>query len=140
MSAPVIIDTGALIAFLMPKDKFHTWAVSQLSQMTAPVITSESVITEACFLAQRVHNGQETILKLVSRGNITIAFNLGQEIQAMENLMHRYVSVAMSLADACLVRMSEINDSSPILTIDSGFRIYRKHRNQPISVIMPDSN
>ena len=139
MSAPVIIDTGVLIAFLMPKDKFHSWAVSQLSQMTDPIITSEAVITEACFLAQRIHNGQETILKLVSRGSMIIPFNLGQEVQSVENLMHRYASVPMSLADACLVRISEIYDSSPILTIDSDFRIYRKHRNQIIPVIMPDN-
>lgn len=50
MSRSIILDTGVLIAFLMPKDKFHTWAVSQFSQITVSVITNEAVITEACFL------------------------------------------------------------------------------------------
>jgi uncharacterized protein len=138
MSRSIILDTGVLIAFLMPKDKFHNWAVSQLAKITAPVITNEAVITEACFLAQRIHHGQETILKLIEQGYITIPFTLNQEIEVIENLMQRYASVPMSLADACLVRMSEIYEDSKILTLDSDFKIYRKHRNQNISVIMPE--
>ncbi|MGA1411385.1 MAG: type II toxin-antitoxin system VapC family toxin [Prochlorotrichaceae cyanobacterium] len=138
MNNPIIIDTGVLIAFLMPKDKFHTWAVSQLSQITVPVITCEPVITESCFLAQRIHNGQETILKLIQQGHITLPFILSQDLEAIETLMQRYASVPMSLADACLVRMSEMYDNSQVLTLDSDFTIYRKQRNQPIPVIMPN--
>ncbi|WP_341730844.1 PIN domain-containing protein [Microcoleus sp. EPA2] len=138
MSNPIILDTGVLIAFLMPKDKFHSWAVSQLSQVTDPVITCEPVITEACFLAQRIHHGQATILKLIKQGHIQTPFILNQEIEAIENLMERYASVPMSLADACLVKMSEIYEDSSVLTLDSDFQIYRKHRNQNILVIMPN--
>ena len=138
MNRSIILDTGVLIAFLMPKDKFHAWAVSQFSQITAPVITNEAVITEACFLAQRIHQGQETTLKLIKQRHITISFILNQEVEAIKTLMQRYDSVPMSLADAYLVRMSEIYEDSPILTLDNDFKVYRKHRNQPISVIMPD--
>ncbi len=42
----------------------------------------------------------------------------------------------MSLADACLVRMAEQYTASMVLTLDSDFRIYRKHRNHTIPVIM----
>ena len=51
--------------------------------------------------------------------------------------MQRYQSVPMSLADACLVRMSDTYSQTSILTLDNDFRIYRKNRNQEISVIMP---
>lgn len=140
MPRNIILDTGALIAFLMPKDKYHKWAVNQFSKITDPVITNEAVITEACFLAQRISNGQETILKLIRQGHITISFNLNQEIEVIENLMQRYATIPMSLADACLVRMSELNKDSVILTIDSDFQIYRRHRKQTISVIMPNQS
>jgi len=130
MTLTIILDTGVLIAFLMPRDKFHAWAVAQLNQISAPVMTSEPIITEACFLAQRIYQGQETILRLIKQGHITIPFRLNQETEVIEKLMQRYASVPMSLADACLVRMSEIYDDSPILTLDSDFQIYRKHRNQ----------
>ncbi len=52
--------------------------------------------------------------------------------------MRRYQSVPMSIADACLVRMSEIYTQSSVITLDSDFRIYRKNRNQEIPVIMPE--
>jgi predicted nucleic acid-binding protein len=139
MTKAIILDTGVLIAFLMPKDKFHSWAVSQFSQITSPVLTAEAVITEACFLAQRIHNGQETILSLIKQDHINLSFSLDQEIEAIDKLMQRYSSVPMSLADACLVRMSEIYEDSLILTLDSDFKIYRKHRNQTISIIIPNS-
>jgi hypothetical protein len=44
----------------------------------------------------------------------------------------------MSLADACLVRMSEQYPNSVVLTCDSDFRRYRRYRRQRIPIIMPD--
>lgn len=95
-------------------------------------------ITEVCFLLQRVHGGREKALQLVKQGYIEIPFCLCDEIESVEKLMQRYDSVPISLADACLVRMSEIHTESSVLTLDSDFRIYRQHRDQEISVIMPD--
>ncbi|BAY73840.1 hypothetical protein NIES25_02480 [Nostoc linckia NIES-25] len=43
----------------------------------------------------------------------------------------------MSLADACLVRMSEQYIDSFLLTFDSDFLIYRRNKNQIIPTIMP---
>lgn len=52
--------------------------------------------------------------------------------------MRRYRNRPMSLADACLVRLSEIHASAEVLTLDSDFRIYRRHGNKVIPVRMPD--
>jgi hypothetical protein len=43
----------------------------------------------------------------------------------------------MSLADACLVRLSELHADSEVLTLDSDFRIYRRHGNRIIPVVLP---
>jgi hypothetical protein len=43
----------------------------------------------------------------------------------------------MSLADACLVRMSELVSDGVVFTLDSDFRIYRRHRRQKIPVVIP---
>jgi predicted nucleic acid-binding protein len=134
----VIIDTGILVAFLMFKDKFHNCSVASLTNIEYPLLTCEPVLTEVCFLLQRVHLGREKALQLVKQKYIEISFCLSEEIESVEMLMQRYDSVPMSLADACLVRMTEIYTNSSILTLDSDFKIYRKHRNQTISVIMPD--
>lgn len=140
MSKSVILDTGVLVAFLMPSDKHHHWAVSSLQEAKYPVLTCEAVLTETCFLLQRIQSGREKVLQLVKQGYIKISFCLSDEIEPIESLMQRYQSVPMSLADACLVRMSEIYTQSSVITLDSDFRIYRKNRNQEISVIMPELN
>jgi len=44
----------------------------------------------------------------------------------------------MSLADACLVRLSEMHEAAEVLTLDSDFRIYRRHGNKTIPVRIPD--
>ena len=51
--------------------------------------------------------------------------------------MARYQTVPMSLADACLVRMSELHLHSKILTFDSDFQIYRRNGRQVIPTLMP---
>lgn len=52
--------------------------------------------------------------------------------------MQRYESVPMSLADACLVRMSELAKDATVFTLDGDFRIYRRHGRQAIPLIFPD--
>jgi hypothetical protein len=44
----------------------------------------------------------------------------------------------MSIADACLVRLSELETAGVVFTLDSGFRIYRRHGNKLIPVLMPE--
>jgi predicted nucleic acid-binding protein len=39
MRKGIILDTGVLVAFLMPNDKFHQWAVSSLTNIQYPVLT-----------------------------------------------------------------------------------------------------
>ncbi len=43
----------------------------------------------------------------------------------------------MSLADACIVRMTEIYERHAVLTLDSDFTVYRKHDRHPIELICP---
>jgi hypothetical protein len=43
----------------------------------------------------------------------------------------------MSLADACIVRMSEIHDRHAVLTLDSDFLVYRKHGRASLTLIHP---
>lgn len=43
----------------------------------------------------------------------------------------------MDIADACMVRMSELHPNSEVLTVDSDFTIYRKHQRNVIPLITP---
>jgi uncharacterized protein len=42
------------------------------------------------------------------------------------NLLEKYANVPMSIADASLVRLTEILPAPLLLTTDSDFRIYRR--------------
>jgi uncharacterized protein len=137
MSQQVLVDTGPIVALLKSQDNFHSWAKAEWSKLVPPLLTCEAVIAEACFLVRDVHNGAEAVLTLIRRGVIEIGFDLRAEINAVSELLSRYQSVPMSLADACLVRMVEMYPQSSVLTLDSDFRIYRKNRKEVISVIMP---
>ncbi|XPM58921.1 MAG: type II toxin-antitoxin system VapC family toxin [Leptolyngbya sp. IPPAS B-1204] len=137
MRQSVLLDTGPLVALLKQQDHYHEWAKAEWANIKPPLLTCESVITEACFLMRDVYRGQEVVLALLQRGAVQISFRLDEEVAALERLLTRYRSVPMSLADACLVRMAEQYRGSAILTLDSDFQIYRKDTNQVIPVIMP---
>jgi predicted nucleic acid-binding protein len=139
MKEIIIIDSSALVAVINKRDDFHNWAVQTIANLAYPFLTCEPVITEACFLLQDVYNGEDAVMGLVSNDKLRLPFHVSEEASAVRELMRRYQSVPMSLADACLVRMAELYSGSNLLTIDSDFRIYRKNRNQEIKVIMPES-
>ena len=51
--------------------------------------------------------------------------------------MDKYADMLMSLADACLVRMTETLPDPVLLTTDTDFRVYRRHSRQAIPCRMP---
>lgn len=137
MRREVLLDTGPLVAFLNRQDEYHEWAVSQWGQIAPPLWTCEAVISEACFLLGDAHRGGEAVIQLLHRGIIKIPFNLAEHVQVVEKLMGKYRAIPMSLADACLVRMSELYPASFILTLDSDFKLYRRNGRQVIPTLMP---
>ena len=136
-SSKIIIDTGPIVAFLNHSDNYHQWAVTKLSQLKPPFYTCESVVSEACFLLRNSDNGIENVYKLLERDLIKIKFKLNEDLRPISDLMKKYKNVPMSLADACLVRMSEQISESSILTLDKDFKIYRKDKRKVIPLIMP---
>jgi hypothetical protein len=51
--------------------------------------------------------------------------------------MHKYLDVPMSLADACLVRLTETFADPVLLTTDGDFRVYRRHSRHAIPCVIP---
>jgi predicted nucleic acid-binding protein len=132
-----IVDTGPLVALLNRNDRHHAWARDVLDRLDAPVVTCEAVLSEACFLLRHLRGGQEAVLELVARDVVRLQLHLAEELDAIRALMRRYADVPMSLADACVVRLSEVEARSVVVTLDTDFRLYRRHRRQVIPVEMP---
>jgi uncharacterized protein len=133
----VLLDTGPLVASLDRRDAHHAWAAEQFERLTAPLLTCEAVLTEACHLLRKLKHGHQQVMEMVVRGALLVPFRVGEEAARVADLLLRYANVPMSFADACRVRMAELYDGSRVLTVDSDFKVYRKHGRQAISLIMP---
>ena len=77
------------------------------------------------------------MLKLLENGALDIAFRIEEHVDALGKLLQNHGDTPMSLADACIVRMAEINERHAVLTFDSDFSVYPKHGRMPLSLIAP---
>lgn len=135
MIEAVLLDTGPLVALCNARDHFHDWACEQFKLLKPPFLTCEPVLAEACFLLGK---NQNVILEMAQAGLFKTNFSLLKELPAIRRLIKKYSDVPMSLADACLVRMSELHKNSRVLTLDRDFLLYRKNGRQVVPRIMPD--
>ena len=139
MNGQFLIDTGPLVSLIDRSQRGYEWSYAVFEALPRPLLTCEPVITEACFLLSNIYGGESTVMAMVGSRDLRIAFALNEYAEDINSLMTRYDSVPMSLADACLVKMAELHRNSTVVTMDSDFKIYRKHRNQMIPLIMPDA-
>jgi len=135
---PVLLDTGPLVSYLLPELQGHSWAATQWKTLSPPLLTCEPVLTEAAFLLRREGRDASVLFALLEAGAIRIAMSVQEEQADLRALMHRYRNRPMSLADACMVRLAELHSDGEVFTLDSDFRIYRRHGNKVIPVRMPD--
>src|SRR5262245_60204669 len=104
-----LLDTGPLVAFFDKSDKYHEWAVIQWAHAPLPLITCEAVLAEASYLLMEHANlPGEKLLALFERKIVTVGFHIDEHIDTVAKLMERYADQKIQLADACLVRMSEL--------------------------------
>jgi len=135
--AQVIADTGPLVAYFDRRADSHDWVREQFEQLEDPLLSCQPVITEVLFLLKRDGLNPDWILAMIERGDLLCDFNLDGEVAALRRLLHQYRDLPATLADVCLVRMSEIHPDSIVLTLDRDFAVYRKNRRQTIPVLAP---
>ena len=124
------------MALLSSRDNHHEWAVTQASEMAPPWSTCEAVLSE-CFhlLGGR---GAPNLGGLLRRRALRVAFELAGNVEPVMKLLEKYSDIPMSLADACLVRMTETLADPVILTTDQDFRVYRRHSRQVVPCVTPE--
>lgn len=137
MKSRVVVDTGPLVAMLDRADHAHTWVVQQLADIEPPLISCEAVLAEATYLTRTVPGARIALIEMVGEGFLSIGLTVADQHAALLTLLRKYADLPMSLADACLVRLSELHARSAVLTLDRDFAVYRKNSRQVIELIAP---
>ena len=138
MRPGLLLDTGPLVALLDRRDVHHEWTKDLFRETRPPAYTCEAVLSEVCFLLRSLPGGSDAAMRLVEDRVVEAPFRLAEEASAVRRLMSRYASVPMSLADACLVRLSELHGDVPLATFDGDFRVYRRSGRRVVPTVMPD--
>lgn len=129
-----IVDTGPLVALLNRRDTHHRWVTEVLSGVELPLWTCEPVLTEAAHLTDR----PVVIMAMVADGVLKLGLEIEDEAEALKRLLKRY-DKRMALADACVVRMSELARDCRVFTLDrTDFSVYRRNGRDVIPLIAPD--
>jgi predicted nucleic acid-binding protein len=135
MAGSVLVDASFLVALLSRRDSDHDWAAAQVPRFPPPWKSCDAVLSEAFHVLGT--RGTPSLASMLGRRAVISFFHLGESVEEVLNLMQKYADLPMSLADACLVRMSEILPNPLLLTTDADFRIYRRHNRQTVPCVMP---
>jgi predicted nucleic acid-binding protein len=129
-----IADTGFIVAFRNRTDRHHLWAVQLAARVTEPLLTCESVLSEAAF-----HIGSSAaVLALIEDGLLRVSFDCESQWEKLRGLAERYRDRRPDLADLCLIRMSELFPRHSVITVDEAdFRVYRRNKREAIPLICP---
>lgn len=130
-----IADTGLLVAAADARDRDHAWAADAL-RSGGRFYTCEAVVLETAW----VLGSPVGVLSLLARGDLVLdpAFDFAAELPRLLVLCTKYADREIDLADACLVRMTELTSRCKIWTVDrDDFTAYRRHGRQPVPCEFP---
>lgn len=125
----VLIDAGPLVALLHRDDQYHEECTDALAGLRDPLVSVWPAITEAMYLLSFSWQAQDALWELVMEGTIRLLSLESSDHVRMRDLMRKYRTVPMDLADAALVRIAERERIRRIFTLDRrDFSIYRPAR------------
>ena len=136
MARNVLVDAGFVVALLSNRDANHQWAVIKAPNLPPPWSTCEAVLSEAFHLLGA--RGAPSLGALLRRRALLVGFEIAENLEPVLKLIAKYSDVPMSLADACLVRMTETLADCVVLTTDQDFRVYRRHSRQMVPCVTPE--
>lgn len=129
-----ILDAGPLIGALNRQDQHHRWACETIERLGPPFYSCAEVLAEAAAMT-----GQPAaIVEMVHAREIILSFSLADQAASVLELLKKYEDQGMDLADACVVRMTELMRDCWVVTLDSAdFSVYRRNGRDIIPTIAP---
>jgi predicted nucleic acid-binding protein len=132
----VLVDAGPLVSVLDRGDASHRRCVDALRSIRSPLVTVWPAVTEAMYLLRESWTAQDALWQLLTSGSVTLLPIDSDDAPRMRELMRRYRSLPMDLADAALVRVAEREGIRRVFTLDRrDFAVYRPARVGRFSVV-----
>ena len=135
--ADVLVDAGALVAFLDEDDAEHERCIEAFKRVRDPLATVWPALTEAMHLLADTPRGSDALCDMVFDGALKLLPLEGSEMARIKQLMQKYRDLPMDFADAALVRAAERDGLTRIVTFDSHFGVYRLPRRTMFTALPP---
>ena len=125
----VLLDTAPLASVFSARDQWHKQSAELWPQLIDRCVTTEAVVTEACYFVSRAMGRAHAPLDfLLAAGVPIVGLDVAGQRRAA-SLMARYHRLPMDYADASLVVLAEALDIDQIFTADRrGFSKYQPPR------------
>lgn len=122
----ILVDAGPLVALLHRDDRHHQECVATLAGLHDSLVTVWPVVTEAMYLLNFSWRAQDALWELVLEKTVGLLSLSADDYPRMQELMKKYRTLPMDLADAALVCVAERERIRRIFTLDRrDFSIYR---------------
>jgi predicted nucleic acid-binding protein len=118
MPAELLLDTGALVSLLDRSQRFHRPCIETFEAWTAPVVSTEAVLTEATHLLARVRGGRRACLDFFLSGAAILVPSTLESLRRCRVLLEQYADLPMDFADATLVVLAEELGTNLVFTTD----------------------
>jgi len=130
-----LIDTGAILALLDRKDRWHRACSENFAELPLPLATSAAVLAELFHLLEGPHEFA-VAWEFLRSGAVRVLPIGDEDLPDLEALMHRYRDRPMDFADATLVHLARRESLSTIFTVDhNDFATYRIEGKQRFRIV-----
>lgn len=132
----VLVDAGPLVALITKSDEHHVVCCGVFDELSGPAYTRWPVITEAVWLLRKSTVAVDALLRYLESGAVQILELDPGAIMRIREIMDRYATLRLQLADAALLHLSEREGIDTVFTVDRrDFSIVRKHDGQPLHLL-----
>jgi predicted nucleic acid-binding protein len=116
----IVLDTGGLYAALDANEELHGRCVAALVSAQPPRFLSPFVLAELDYLigARVGHEAQMALLDEVVRGVYRLEPFSAEDVDRAKEVMERYADLAIGLADASVVVLSQRHTTLDLLCTD----------------------
>ncbi len=138
----ILLDTSGLLAAIDSSQHQHQAAAKSLRNAEPPLLLSPFVLAELDYLlATRVGSGAElAFLDEVADGAYQLEAFGSEDVTTAIELVRKYESVGLGLADAPIVVLADRHGVSDVLTLDERhFRTIRRRSGQSFRLLPADA-